>query len=77
MAEGERPAAAFLEISLAVALWTAIMTLAGWTADWAERLGPDDRFTLAVVLVVRNVAVATAVAVPVLSRIESADSWAA
>jgi len=68
----DRLAGNFTEISLAVALLTVIIMLAGWAAGWAGRFPVEDRFTLAVVLVVRNVAVATAVAVTVLGRTEFA-----
>jgi BASS family bile acid:Na+ symporter len=68
----ERLAGNFMEITLAVALLTVIIILAGWAAGWAGRLTIEDRFTLATVLVVRNVAVATAVAVTVLGRTEFA-----
>jgi ACR3 family arsenite efflux pump ArsB len=61
-----------LEISLAVWLLTAIMLLAGWAAGRACALGVRDRLALALVLVVRNVAIATAVAVTVLGRVEFA-----
>jgi ACR3 family arsenite efflux pump ArsB len=70
--EWERLAADFTKISLAVALLTVIMLVAGWVVGWACALGARDRFTLAMVLVVRNVGIATAVAVTVLGRIEFA-----
>jgi BASS family bile acid:Na+ symporter len=62
----------FIEISLAVALLTGIMLSVGFLAGWACALGPGDCFALAMVLVVRNVAIATAVAVTVLGRTEFA-----
>ena len=70
--ESERLAGDFTGISWAVTLLTAIMGEGGWLVGWTCRLGPKDRFALAMVLVVRNVAVATAVAVTVLGRIEFA-----
>ena len=70
--EWDRLSADFSEISLAVALLTAIMLLAGWVVGWTCRLGSRGRFALAMVLVVRNVGIATAVAVTVLGRIEFA-----
>jgi len=70
--EWERLAGDFMEISLAVGVLTVIMGLAGWVVGWACALEARDRFTLAMVLVVRNVGIATAVAVTVLDRIEFA-----
>ena len=70
--EGQRLVGDFSEISLAVALLTVRMLLAGWGVGWACALGPQDRFALVMVFVVRNVAVATAVAVSVLARTEFA-----
>jgi hypothetical protein len=48
------------------------MLPAGWLTGWACVLGAGDRFALAMVLVVRNGSIATAVAVTVLSRTEFA-----
>jgi BASS family bile acid:Na+ symporter len=70
--EWDRLSHDFAEISLAVALLTTIMLAAGFAAGRACALAPPDRFALAMVLVVRNVAIATAVAVTVLGRIEFA-----
>jgi BASS family bile acid:Na+ symporter len=70
--EWDRLVGDFTEISLAVTLVTVIMGGGGWLVGWACALGPTDRFAFAMVLVVRNVAVATAVAVTVLGRIEFA-----
>src|SRR5262249_28181134 len=58
--------------SLAVAPRTMIMTLAGWVTRWACAPGASDRFPPAMVLVVGNVSIATAVAVTVLGRTELA-----
>jgi ACR3 family arsenite efflux pump ArsB len=44
----------------------------GWVAGRACGLGSDDRFTPAMVLAVRNVVIATAVAVTVLGHVEFA-----
>ena len=59
------------EIALAVTLLTGLAFAAGWATGWA---GGDrtDRFTVGLVFVVRNVGVATAVAVTVLGRLEFA-----
>jgi bile acid:Na+ symporter, BASS family len=62
----------FTDISLAVAVLSVIMLAAAWVVGWAGNFGAWDRFTLAMVLVVRNVGIATAVAVTVLGRIEFA-----
>lgn len=70
--EWERLLADFAEIFLAVALVTAVMLPAGWWAGRACALAAAERFTLALVLVVRNVGVATAVAVTLLGRVEFA-----
>jgi ACR3 family arsenite efflux pump ArsB len=67
-----RRAGDFAEIALAVVLLTVIWMLVGWLAGWASALEARDRFTLAIVLVVRNVAIAMAVTVTVLGRIEFA-----
>ncbi len=70
--EWEHLLADFIEIALAVGLLTGIMMLTGFVTGWACALGASDRFALAMVLVVRNVGIATAVAVTVLGRIEFA-----
>jgi bile acid:Na+ symporter, BASS family len=70
--EWERLAGDFTEISLVVGLLTVIMLLAGATAGWACALPAADRFALAMIFVVRNVAIATVVAVTVLGRIDFA-----
>src|SRR5262249_51385121 len=55
-----------------VTILTAIMLLSGHIAGLFCALEARDRFSLAMVLVVRNVAIATAVAVTVLGRTEFA-----
>jgi BASS family bile acid:Na+ symporter len=70
--EWERLLDDFAEISLAVAALTAIMMAAGFLGGRACAVGAGDRFSLAMVLVVRNVGIATAVAVTVLGRTEFA-----
>jgi BASS family bile acid:Na+ symporter len=60
------------EIALSVILLTGVLLPAGWAAGWAGGLGAGDRFAVAMVLVVRNVGIATAVAVTVLGRTEFA-----
>ena len=61
-----------MEISLAVCLLTVIMMVAGWVTGWACALAATDRWALMMVLVVRNVLIAMAVAVTVLGRTEFA-----
>jgi BASS family bile acid:Na+ symporter len=70
--EWERLASSFIEISIAVGMLSAIMKGLGWGAGRAVALPAQDRVALAMVLVVRNVSLATAVAVTVLGRTEFA-----
>jgi BASS family bile acid:Na+ symporter len=70
--EWERLFQDFTEISLTVGVLTTLMLLGGWLVGWACALGARDRFALTMVLVVRNVSIATAVAVTVLGRVEFA-----
>jgi predicted Na+-dependent transporter len=69
--EARHFAAEIAEISLAVTLLTGLAPAAGWATGWA-RGDPRDRFTVGLVFVVRNVGVATAIAVTVLGRIDFA-----
>jgi hypothetical protein len=62
----------FFQILLAVSLSAVTMMLLGWVAGRAYGLDSRDHFSLAMVLVVRNVASATAIAVTVLGRLEFA-----
>jgi hypothetical protein len=48
------------------------MRLLEWVASWVSGLEIGDRFSLAMVLVVRNAAIATAIVVTVLGRRELA-----
>jgi bile acid:Na+ symporter, BASS family len=59
------------EIAWAVTLLTGLAFAAGWATGWAGG-NRADRFTVGLVFVVRNVGVATAVAVTVLGRLEFA-----
>ena len=70
--EWERLLGDFTEILLVVSLLTVIMLATGWCSGWACGLGAEDRFSLTMVLVVRNVGIATAVSVTLLGRIEFA-----
>jgi hypothetical protein len=60
----------FIQILLAVVFLTGIMVLLGWAAGWICNSDASDRFSLALVLVVRNVAIATTSAETVLVRLE-------
>jgi predicted Na+-dependent transporter len=57
---------------LAVAVLTGLALLAGYGTGWAGGGGTTDRFTVALVFVVRNVGIATAIAVTVLNQLEFA-----
>jgi BASS family bile acid:Na+ symporter len=69
--EAEHFAAELGEIAWAVTLLTGLAFAAGWATGWAGG-NRADRFTVGLVFVVRNVGVATAVAVTVLGRLEFA-----
>jgi BASS family bile acid:Na+ symporter len=70
--EAEHFASALTDIALAVALLTALAFGVGWATGWASGAGARDRFTVGMVFVVRNVGIATAIAVTVLGRVEFA-----
>jgi ACR3 family arsenite efflux pump ArsB len=55
-----------------VALLTVLAFGAGWATGWASGAGATDRFAAGMVFVVRNVRIATAIAVTVLGRVEFA-----
>ena len=63
---------ALTEIAVAAALLTVLAFGAGWAAGWGCRAGVADRFTVGMVFVVRNVGIATAIAVTVLGQVEFA-----
>jgi hypothetical protein len=52
-----------------VALLTGSACGAGWATGWASAAGAMERFTVGMVFVVRNVGIATAIAVTVLGRV--------
>jgi len=65
------------ELVLATVFLTVLAFGAGWAVSWAGRLfghagQPADRFAVGMVFVVRNVGIATAIAVTALGRIEFA-----
>ena len=70
--EVEQFASALTEIAVATASLTVLAFGAGWATAWAGGAGATDRFTVGMVFVVRNVGIATAIAVTVLSRVEFA-----
>jgi BASS family bile acid:Na+ symporter len=70
--EAEHFARALTEIVPAVALLTVLAFGVGWTTGWASGAGATDRFTVGIVFVVRNVGIATAIAVTILGRVEFA-----
>jgi bile acid:Na+ symporter, BASS family len=70
--EAEHFASALTDIAPAVALLTVLAFGVGWATGWATGAGAMDRFTVGMVFVVRNVGIATAIAVTVLGRVEFA-----
>jgi bile acid:Na+ symporter, BASS family len=70
--EAEHFASALTDIAAAGALLTVLAFGAGWVTGWASAAGATDRFTVGMVFVVRNVGIATAMAVTVLGRVEFA-----
>jgi bile acid:Na+ symporter, BASS family len=68
--EAEHFASALTEI--ASALLTVLAFGTGWATGWASAAGVTERFTVGMVFVVRNVGIATAIAVTVLGRVEFA-----
>jgi hypothetical protein len=68
--EAEQFASALADI--AAALLTVLAFGARWAMARASGAGATDRFTVGMVFVVRNVAIATAIAVTVLGRVEFA-----
>jgi hypothetical protein len=57
---------------VAAALLSVLAFGAGWATGWASGAGATDRFTAGVVFAVRNVGIATAIAVTTLGRVEFA-----
>ncbi len=70
--EGEHIAGDLAEIALTVTVLTLLMVSAGFATAAACGQGATDGFTLAMTFAVRNVGIATAVAVTVLGRTEFA-----
>src|SRR5947208_7759581 len=70
--EAEQFASTVADIAAAAALLTFLAFGAGWATGWASGAEATDRFTVGMVFVVRNVGIATAIAVTVLGRVEFA-----
>jgi len=70
--EAEHFASALSEIAVGTALLTVLAFGAGWAMAWLTGAGPRDCFAIGAVFVVRNVGIATAIAVTVLGRVEFA-----
>ena len=70
--EAEHFARALSDVAPAVALLTVLAFGAGWATGWASGAGAMDRFTVGMDFVVRNVGIATAIAVTILGRVEFA-----
>jgi bile acid:Na+ symporter, BASS family len=60
------------EIVVATAVLSVLAFGTGWLIGWLSAGGASDRFTVGMVFVVRNVGIATAIAVTVLGRAEFA-----
>lgn len=70
--EAKQFASALTDISAAVVLLTIMAFGAGWVTGWSGGAKWTDRFTVGMIFVVRNVGIATAIAVTVLGRVEFA-----
>jgi bile acid:Na+ symporter, BASS family len=65
-------ASVLAETAAAAVTFAGLSAVAGWATAWVTGATPTDRFTIATVFVVRNVSVATVIAVTVLGRVEFA-----
>jgi bile acid:Na+ symporter, BASS family len=70
--EADQFANALADIAVAAALLTVLAFGTGWGTARVCGAGSTDRFTIGMVFVVRNVGIATAIAVTVLGRVEFA-----
>lgn len=70
--EAEQFASALVNLLAAATLFTVLAFGAGWMTGWACGGEVADRFTIGMVFVVRNVGIATAIAVTALGRVEFA-----
>ena len=69
---GEQFARMLAEIAVAAFLLTILAFGSGWLTGWLTGAGANDRFAVAMSFVVRNVGIATAIAVTTLGRAEFA-----
>jgi BASS family bile acid:Na+ symporter len=70
--ESERVVAELGQVAVAVAALTGLALSAGWATSWAGGAGAAERFTTGVVFAVRNVGIATTLAVTALGQVEFA-----
>jgi BASS family bile acid:Na+ symporter len=70
--EAEQFASAVADLAVAAGVLTILAFGAGWATGWASAAGATDCFTVGMVFVVRNVGIATAIAVTALGRVEFA-----
>jgi BASS family bile acid:Na+ symporter len=70
--EGKQFVSALSSIAVTVALLTTLAFGAGWGIGWTSGAPVPDRFTVGMVFVVRNVGIATAIAVTALGKMEFA-----
>lgn len=70
--EAEQFASALTDLAVAAGVLTVLAFGAGWATGWASAAGATERFTVGMVFVVRNVGIATAIAVTALGRVEFA-----
>lgn len=70
--EAEQFASAFADLVAAAGLLTVLAFGAGWTSGWVGGAHATERFAVGMVFVVRNVGIATAIAVTALGRVEFA-----
>src|SRR5262249_3274126 len=70
--EAEHFAGALAEIAVGAAMLSVLAFGAGWAPGWPSAAGATDCFAVGMVFAVRNVAVATAIAVTALGRVEFA-----
>jgi BASS family bile acid:Na+ symporter len=70
--EAEQFASALTDIAAATGVLSVLAFGAGWATGWVVGAGVTDRFTAGMVFVVRNVGIATALAVTALGRVEFA-----
>jgi bile acid:Na+ symporter, BASS family len=72
MQQAEQFASALTDLTAAAGALTVLAFGAGWATGWASSAGARERFSVAMVFVVRNVGIATAIAVTALGRVDFA-----